>query len=109
MVLSRKPDPPESDEVHKAKALLRGLIRRYGLGLDPGEGNREAIAYLEVVSHALLATTPAEYDSARAIVERAAMHDLVVSQDLLSNADAALAQLIGLIPPNPSSPVFRAP
>jgi hypothetical protein len=48
----------------KAKALLRGLIRRYGLRLDPGEGNREAIAYLDVVAHA------AEYDSARAIVER---------------------------------------
>lgn len=109
IVFSRKSDPPEGDEVRKAKALLRGLIRRYGLGLDPGEGNREAIAYLDVVSHALFATTPAEYDSARAIVERAAMHDLVVSQDLLSNADAALAQLIDLIPPNPSSPIFRAP
>jgi hypothetical protein len=101
-VVSRKPGPPPASELRKARSLLRGLIRRYGLSLDPGDGEREAVAYLDVISHALLPTSPAEYDAARTVVAAAGMHDLIVSHDLFTNADGALAALIGLSPTRPS-------
>lgn len=107
IVLSRRLEPPEAVEVRRAKSLLSGLIRRYGLSFDPGDGEREVIAYLDVISHALFGVAPADFDSARVVVERASMHDLVVSRELLSNADAALASLVDLIPPNPSPPALE--
>ncbi len=108
MVFLRKPGSVQDREVRRARDLLRGLVRRYDLSLDPDHGQRETIAYLDVVSHALFPTAPAQFDSARVAVERAAVHDLVVSQDLLSNADVAMSRIIELIPRNPASPAFRS-
>lgn len=104
IAIMRKPGPPAPADARKAKDLLRGLIRKYAVPLDPGEGDYEAVAYLDFLSHALFATEKSDFDTARRVIEDARVHNLIVCVDLVNNADTALAALIDLVPPNPTSP-----
>jgi hypothetical protein len=51
--LLRKPLGIDPAELRKAKGLLRGFVRRYGIGLDPEAGDVEIVTYLDLVSHSL--------------------------------------------------------
>jgi hypothetical protein len=96
--LLRKPLGIEPTELRKATGLLRGFVRRYGIGLDPEVGGVELVTYLDLVSHSLCGLSPAEYDRAREVVAGARRHDLIVSQPFLANVDRCFAALINLIP-----------
>lgn len=96
--LLRKPLGIGPSELRKARELLRGLVRRYNIPLDPEVGDVEIVTYLDLVSHSLYEISPAEYDRAHDVVAEARRHDLIVSRPFLSNADQALAALIGLVP-----------
>lgn len=96
--LLRKPLGVGASELRKARELLRGLVRRYSIGLDPDVGEVEIVTYLDFVSHSLREISPSEYDQARGVVAEARRHDLIVSQPFLLNLDRALASLIRLVP-----------
>lgn len=99
--LLRKPLGIGAVELRKARELLRGLVRRYGVRLDPEVGDVEIVTYLDFVSHSLLAISPTQYDRARDVVAEAQRHDLIVSLPFLANVDHALAALIDLAPADP--------
>jgi hypothetical protein len=101
--MMRKPLPATPEIVRKARKMLRGLVRRYGIALDTETGDVEMITYLDLVSHSLYPVSPGEFDRARAVVAKAARHDLIVSLPFLATVDRALAALIALTPENPSS------
>lgn len=94
----RKPLPATPEIVRKARGMLRGLVRPYGIALDTETGDVEMITYLDFVSHSLYAVSRDEFDRARAVVAEAAAHDLVVSLPFLATVDQALAALIALAP-----------
>lgn len=97
-VLFRKPTEPAPDDVKKARACLTGLIRSFSMPLDPGTGAREVVAYLDAVSHGLFREHPSRADPARAIVEGAGQHDVVMSAAVLDNVAWALASLVDVVP-----------
>lgn len=103
VALLRKPDPPSPPDARKAKDLLRGLIRKHEVPLDPGDGDHEAVAYLDLLAHALFAIAPSDSDAARRVVQAARVHYVVASADVVNNADAALEALVELGAANPTS------
>jgi hypothetical protein len=96
--LVRKPLGIEPAQLRATRNFLRGLVRRYGIALDPEVGEVEIITYLDLVSHSLLEHSLGEYDRARELVAVAKRHDLIVSQPFLANLDQSLAALLRLIP-----------
>jgi len=106
--LARKPLGEAPEMVRKARNLLRGFVRRYGIALDPESGETEIITYLDFVSHSLYSLSPGEFDRARAVVAEAERHDLIVSLAFLTNVDQALASLIALVPESADSPFAAA-
>jgi hypothetical protein len=100
-VLFRKPTEPAPVAAKKARACLTGLIRGFSIPLDPGTGPREAVAYLDAVSHVLLRLYPSRADPARRLVEGAAQYDVVMSAAVLDNIGWALANLLEVVPEHP--------
>jgi hypothetical protein len=100
-VLFRKPTEPAPVVAKKARACLTGLVRRFSIPLDPGPGPREAVAYLDAVSHGLLRVHPNRADPARRLVEEAAQYDVLMSAAALDNIGWALASLIEVVPEHP--------
>lgn len=108
-VLFRKPTEPTPEAAKNARAYLRGLIRAFSIPLDPGTGAREAVAYLDAVSHGLFREHPGRAGPARTLVEDAAQYDVVMSTATLDNIAWALASLIEIVPEHPSATVVAAP
>jgi hypothetical protein len=102
-VLIRKPTPPASAVVHKARAALVGLVREFGLNLETEVGAHETVAYLDLVSHGILRSHPGRADPARAIVEQAGVHNIVMSAAVLDNIAWAVGGLIELVPEHPNA------
>jgi hypothetical protein len=101
-VLFRNPSEPAPGVASAARNYLTALTRAFSIPLDPGNGNREAVAYLDAVSHGLLRQHQPQADRARDIVEKARQHDVVMSAALLDNVAWALASLIEVVPEHPS-------
>jgi hypothetical protein len=102
-VIFRKPSAPSPATATKARAYLTGLIRAFSIPLDPGTGDREAVAYLDAVSHRLVRDHPGRANPARTLVENAAQYDVLVSAAALDNIAWALASLIEIAPEHPSA------
>jgi hypothetical protein len=100
-VLFRKPTEPAPVVANKARTCLTGLISSFSISLDPGNGPREAVAYLDAVSHGLLRVQPRRADPARRLVEEAAQYDVLMSAAALDNIGWALANLIEVVPEHP--------
>jgi hypothetical protein len=107
-VLFRKPTEPAPQTANNARACLTGLIRAFSIPLDPGTGAREAIAYLDAVSHGLFREHPGPADPARRLAEEAAQYDILMSAAALDNIAWALASLTEVVPEHPSA-VAAAP
>lgn len=105
--LLRTVEPSTPDALKKASALFTGLSRKYGGWNEAPNTNREALTYLDLASHELLASAPGDFDRCRRIVTEAECFDLVVSIPLLENADIALEGLLRLA--NAQHPKSRAP
>ncbi len=102
-VLIRKPTPPASTLVHKARSALIGLVREFSLDLETDAGADETIAYLDLVTHGILRSHPGRADPARAIIEQAGIHNVVMSAAVLDNIAWAIGRLIELVPEHPNA------
>lgn len=101
--LLRKPAPPDLSDVRRARAMLVGLVRHYGLGLDTAGGDRETFAYLDLVSHSLWREQPAHADPARRLVRDANLHYLVMSVPFVENIAWSLGRVLELAEEHPNS------
>ena len=100
--LLRKPAAPNTSDVRKARALLVGFVRQYGLGLDVASGDREILAYLDLVSHGLWQDHPAQADPARRLIRDAGMHYLVVSPPVVENVAWSFGRVLELAEEHPN-------
>jgi hypothetical protein len=96
--------PTETDaaKLRRAADYERGLTLRFGPWNRRANDVREAVTILDLASHELLDSAPAEFDACRRLVRDAACYDLVVSHPFLENADRALTTLIETIPIEPA-------
>lgn len=95
---------PDSAQVRNARSLLTGFNRKYGNTL-PTAGTHEPLAYLDIASHFLFEWAEfGDFNSARRVVEQAAVFHLTVTPPLIRNADTALAALIAVTPVIPGAP-----
>jgi hypothetical protein len=102
-VLIRRPIEPASDVVRKARAMLVGFGREFGLPLDTETGGREIVAYLDLVSHGLWCCHPPQADSARRVIQGAGMHYIVMSASVLDNVAWSVGRVLELAGEHPDA------
>jgi hypothetical protein len=93
----RSREPLPADRLSGVWPLYTKMAGKYGWRWRPNT-NREALMYLDWGSHLIYAYRPKDFKACRFAVERAKAYDLVASQAVLKNVDAALARLIALAP-----------
>jgi hypothetical protein len=101
--LLRKPAPPDPTTTRKARAMLTGLGRQYGVRLDTNGGDREIFAYLDLVSHSLWREHPARADPARQLVRDAGLHYLVMSAPMIANVAWSFGRVLELAEEHPNA------
>jgi hypothetical protein len=93
----RRHQPMDDESMGPPREELERLNRKYGLTLDT-HGTSEVFAYLDLVSQQLYGGANDEYDRVRQLVEGARLYQVVMSQQLIENVDAALAALFRALP-----------
>ncbi|MEH3052914.1 MAG: hypothetical protein PGN13_02760 [Patulibacter minatonensis] len=103
--LLRAPEPPSRAVAQKARALATGISRQFSstvLNTD-NDDDYQAIAVLDFLAHWLYRDFPARSDPARAIVEEAGAHQLVVSAFVFDNVAWAVGGLVAQLPATSAS------
>lgn len=100
--LLRKPAPPDPSDVRKARAMLTGLVRQHRLGLDTTTGDREVVAYLDLVSHSLWYDHRPQADLARRVIRDASLHYLVMSPQMVANVAWSFGRVLELAEEHPN-------
>ena len=97
----RRRHPIDELLVATARSALERVNRSYGLAFDT-VGTSEVFAYLDFVSQRLYAAEDDEFDRLRQLIQRARLHQVIMSPHLIETTDRALATLIGMLPAEPS-------
>jgi hypothetical protein len=93
----RRHQPMDDEFLTKPRQELKRLNEQHQLTLDTA-GTSEVFAYLDLVSQSFYGADDDEFDGIRAIVEGARLYQVIMSQRLIENVDAALAALFDALP-----------